>query len=190
MKTNEKSWLTVGVYRATECMVDGYYTFEVNKENLNYTNCPQLNDFDPNLKVHLTEGTMYAFRIAGLNTMGIAQWSKMFPFKTLDIEPPTAPNNCKFISTVQGLRLAWNPNPLAEKISKYSVYIATSTNHAANELNFRRIYEGIQPTCHVLRSVLDAAYHKINNNRESIMFRITASNSSGSSTPSIAYHTF
>ena len=117
--------------------------------------------------------------------MGISEWSKMFPFKTADVEFPTMPSNCKFIPipSAQGLRLAWNPNPLQEKISSYSVFIAINKNPDKNEFSFLRLYEGKQPTCHVLQNNINSAYREKSGGDEFIIFRLTACNSLGISPP-------
>jgi len=126
---------------------------------------------------------MYAFRIAAVNLMGISEWSKLFYFKTADVEMPSMPNNCKFIPTPQGLRLAWNPNPLQEKITAYSVFIAVNKNLEKNEFSFLRIYEGIQPTCHVQHNFINSAYNEKSGSDTYVIFRLTACNSIGTSSP-------
>lgn len=177
----DKTWLTVGVYKGNSCIANGFYTFKINTTNLTHENCPDLIDMIPELKAPLTEKTMYAFRIAAINMMGMSEWSKMFYFKTADVEMPSMPNNCKFIPTNQGVRLAWNPNPLHERISAYSVHIAIDKNILKNEFSFLRIYEGIQPTCHALENYINNAYKEEDGDNTYIIFRITASNSIGTS---------
>lgn len=148
---------------------------------MTYENCPEPKDFIPELKAPLTDNTMYAFRIAAVNFMGMSEWSKMFYFKTADVEMPSMPKNCKFIPTSQGVRLAWNPNPLHERITVYSVHIATDKNVLKNEFSFMRIYEGKQPTCHVPQNFIYAAFKEKDDNNTYIIFRITAANSIGTS---------
>ncbi|XP_070508285.1 host cell factor homolog hcf-1-like isoform X2 [Chironomus tepperi] len=185
----DKTWLTVGVYKSNSCIVDGFYTFKINTTNLSYRNCPEPKDLIPELKAHLTDNTMYAFRIAAINLMGIGEWSKMFYFKTGDVEMPSMPNNCKFIPSSQGLRLAWNPNPLQERITSYSVFIAINKNEDKSEFSFLRIYEGIQPTCNVLQNYINTAYQEKTGTSVFVIFRITACNSIGTSPPLLTtYH--
>ena len=159
--------------------------------NLSYHNCPEPKDLIPELKANLTDNSMYAFRIAAINLIGIGEWSKMFYFKTVDVEMPSMPNNCKFIpSPPQGLRLAWNPNPLQEKITSYSVFIAINKNEEKNEFSFLRIYEGIQPTCNVLQNYINSAYQEYSGFDTYVIFRITACNSIGTSSPLLTTYQF
>lgn len=180
VKTEDKTWLTVGIYKQNQCTIDGYFTFEINKTGLNSNNRPQPESFVSSLKVPLTIGTMFAFRVTGINILGIGEWSKIFSFKTCETGPATTPHNCKFMPTLQGLRLAWTPNPSSERVTCYNVYIASCN---VKQLTFLQVYEGSQPTCHITRTVLDSAYHQIINNQKNVIFRISATNDLGSSCP-------
>lgn len=156
-------------------------------KTLNVRNCPQPTDFKPELKSKLCKDTSYAFRIASVNSMGCSEWSKLVHFKTNSIEHPTAPNNCKFIGTTQGLRLAWNPNPLSEKITSYTVQLVTKKD-IKDEYCFSKVYEGIQPCCNVTKVALVSAYRQKIVKQEYILFKIVANNSAGSSPPLMATH--
>lgn len=128
-------------------------------------------------KIALKNNSIYAFRIYGLNACGVGEVGKIAAYRTMPEGLPTPPKNCKFIRTATGLRLAWNPQPMEEKVSEYRVHIAENQGS-----NFIQVYEGKQPTCEVSNEYINNTSHHMyikNDPNRYFFFRIAAKNDKG-----------
>lgn len=172
----EKSWCTVGVFKNNTHNVDGYFSFTF-PPDFNDDMCPQ-NIMLP--KIELYPNTMYAFRIAGINSCGIGEFSKMIAFRTLAEGLPAHPSNLKFIPMHNALRLCWNPSQLEDRVNQYFAFIGVKAN---DSVNFNRIYCGNQPTCTVSYELLKKPEYQVaiskENQSKHFIFRIRAMNDKG-----------
>lgn len=132
------------------------------------------------LKIELHSNTMYVFRIAGINSCGIGEFSKLAPFRTLAEGLPSPPSSIKFISMVKDLRLCWTPPPLSDNVKEYYAYIGEKIN---DTINYIRIYIGIQPTCTISYELLKKQEYHMTSSENSLnkhfYFRIRAVNENG-----------
>lgn len=130
-------------------------------------------------KIELQSSTMYAFRIAGINSCGIGEFSKMAVFRTLTEGLPAHPSNLKFIPMPNALRLCWNPSQAEDKVKEYFAFIGAKAN---GTLNFSRVYNGNQPTCTVSYDVLKKPEFQMTSKENPLkhfIFRIRAINDKG-----------
>jgi host cell factor len=135
--------------------------------------CPQ-NVMMPKIELH--PNTMYAFRVAGINSCGIGEFSKLTAFRTLVEGLPAQVENLKFISAPNSLRLCWTPLQ-EDKLKEYVVFIGEKAN---GTINFNKIYSGSQPTCTISYEFLKKPEYQIPTNQsKSFLFRIRANNDKG-----------
>lgn len=172
---DEKSWCTVGFFTKTSHNVNGFYLYSFNTNTLPFEVC---RENLPGEKMPLLHNTMYAFRVLALNIAGKGEWSKIFAFQTMDSGLPSAPRSCKFIcdENNQVLRLAWNPNPLNEKVHEYNVDIGYKIDPQTRKLTTVRVYSGCQPQCGIKNSLLKTCYKDAKN---FLIIRISAKNEKG-----------
>lgn len=178
--TNDKSWCTVGVFKNNTCTVNGYFEFTFSPD-FNDDMCKQ-NVLMP--KIELQVNTMYAFRVAGINSCGIGEFSNLGAFRTLPEGLPSHPNNLKFIPmNTSALRLCWTPSPLDENVKEYCVFIGEKQN---DTINYNRVYTGNQPTCTISYDMLKKPEYQLiskENQSKFFLFRVRATNDKGMGPP-------
>ncbi|CAH1134052.1 unnamed protein product [Ceutorhynchus assimilis] len=172
------TWYTVGFIKGTTCDVVNYHLLS-DMDSSTVDDHPELSNYPT---VNLEPGTAYKFRVAGINTVGKGEWSKVTGFKTLMPGFPEAPSAIKIAKGNDGAHLSWEPpsaNP--QKILEYSVYLAVGGNDTGNpmtEFSFIRVYCGPYNQCTVMNESLQAA-HINTNSKPAIIFRIAAKNEKG-----------
>ncbi|KAI1715473.1 host cell factor 1 [Ditylenchus destructor] len=167
-------WHDVGVITDTKCLVSHYMAQPSDDSGMTYHTERQGEQ-----KIELEPGTIYKFRVAGINACGRGQWSPVIGFKTCLPGFPGAPSSIKISKGPQGAQLQWEPpqNPNG-RITEYSVYLAVRNNHDS-QLPFVRVYVGSEPRCCVSHASLQAA-HVDSSPKPAIIFRIAARNEKGS----------
>jgi hypothetical protein len=178
LPSNNYSWCTVGLFNEHCCIVDGYYSFTINKDLLNYENAPK--NFEK-AKISLIPDTVYAFRVAGVNICGTGNFvhnNLCITRTTAELRPAT-PDNCKVVQHGQAIQLEWTP--VKEAIDEYSVYGAVDV--VDNDYKLEKLYSGSQLTCQVPLNIFRNLLRVKEDENEYVVFRIFASGKNGTSAP-------
>lgn len=181
---SEEDWHDVGIVNSTTCTVSSYYV-RSNPNDHSNTDEP-----DVLKKVNLEPGTIYKFRVAGINGCGRGPWSEISYFKTSIPGFLGAPTAVNITKSNEGAILSWNPpSYITGVILDYSVSLAVkeaikpNTQDAVlsnlNQLAFVKVYCGSLRECIVPNKSLSQAYIDTSN-KAAIIFRITARNHKGS----------
>ncbi|CAM4562637.1 unnamed protein product [Leuciscus chuanchicus] len=192
--TKESEWFDVGVFKTLYCEVTHYF---LPSENGNMASIlssrnssdsewklPGPHSFAGHEKQELTSGVTYKFRVAGLNSRGLGDFSPVSEFKTCQPGFPGAPSAVKITKDTDSVHITWEPpTSLSGKILEYSMYLAVrkSRGNSAErpgELAFIRIYRGIKTSCTVSEAQLSNA-HIDCSARPAVVFRIAAKNEQG-----------
>uniref|UniRef100_A0A914EFK1 Fibronectin type-III domain-containing protein n=1 Tax=Acrobeloides nanus TaxID=290746 RepID=A0A914EFK1_9BILA len=186
-----EGWFDVGLFKTNSSLVTHFFlpselpleqTFGTDYEN---------NQGILRQKAELEPGTVYKFRVAGLNALGRGPWSTVTGFKYVPIEKrktmvpgfPGAPSSIRISKGPDGAQLTWEP-PVntggSTRITEYSVYLAVrgGTSESDAQLAFVRVYVGPEPRCVVPQANLQAA-HVDSSPKPAIIFRIAARNEKG-----------
>ncbi|VVC34674.1 Fibronectin type III,Immunoglobulin-like fold [Cinara cedri] len=181
------AWCDVGVIQGTTFTVKHFYPTS-NTDEHEVTSLDNLTDYTNKLKSNLEPGTLYKFRVAGINACGRGEWSDVSIFKTTFPNFPFAPFDIKVRKSIEGAKLTWEIPPFSYgNIEEYSVCMATkkylkgiAQNLMLNTANhhFVRVYSGPQNSAIICNDVLNVAL--IDKTKDpAIIFRIAAKNECG-----------
>ncbi|KAL0196285.1 hypothetical protein M9458_009857, partial [Cirrhinus mrigala] len=135
-------------------------------------------------KQELASGVTYKFRVAGLNSRGLGDFSPVSEFKTCQPGFPGAPSAVKITKDKDSVHITWEPpTSPSGKITEYSMYLAVRKSRGNSverpgELAFIRIYRGTKTSCTVSENQLSNA-HIDCSARPAVVFRIAAKNEQG-----------
>ncbi|NP_001314768.1 host cell factor 2 [Danio rerio] len=191
-----KDWFDVGVFKTLFCEVTHYFLPSENGDmasvlSAQYTSSdtewklPGPHSFTGCEKQELDSGITYRFRVAGLNSCGLGDFSPISEFKTCQPGFPGAPSAVKITKGTDSVHISWEPpTSVSGKIMEYSMYLAVRKSRGNSlverpgELAFIRIYRGTKTSCTVTEAQLSNA-HIDCSARPAIVFRIAAKNDQG-----------
>lgn len=181
--SNPETWYDVGIIKGNSCVVNDFYlSDDIDHSNLTSENLPNYINFS---KVELQPGTAYKFRVAAINSFGRGEWSDLSAFKTCLSGFPSAPCLIRVSRSDDGVRIQWDPPTMTfGKIIEYSLCLAVKVDKAnsptvsQNNLQFFRVYCGIDNHAFVDNDSLNAAYVDTDE-KPAITFRIAARNEKG-----------
>ncbi|XP_030623631.1 host cell factor 2 [Chanos chanos] len=193
--SENSTWFDVGVFKTLFSEVTHYFlpsengdlgtalilqTSDVNAE----WKLPKSNCFEGREKEELAPGVTYRFRVAGLNSCGMGDFSPVSEFKTCQPGFPGAPSAVKITKATDSVHITWeSPSSPSGKILEYSMYLAVrksrgNSSERPGEPAFIRIYRGTKTSCTVSSAHLGNA-HIDCSARPAIVFRIAAKNEQG-----------
>ncbi|TRY69907.1 hypothetical protein DNTS_015363 [Danionella cerebrum] len=190
----DSEWFDVGVFKTLFCEVTHYFLPSANGGMVSTLSAQTSSDcewklpgpqsFIGNEKQELASGVTYRFRVAGLNSRGLGDFSPISEFKTCQPGFPGAPSAVKITKEMDSVHITWEPpTSLTGKIIEYSMYLAVRKSRGniverPGELAFIRIYRGTKTSCTVTEAQLSNA-HIDCSARPAIVFRIAAKNDQG-----------
>ncbi|KAM8971999.1 host cell factor 2 [Pelodytes ibericus] len=183
MKNGQKLWYDVGIFQTNSAVVTHFFLLSDGKQGTsNQSGDPDIPDSTLLKKHDLLPGSVYRFRVAAINGLGIGPFSKISEFKTCIPGFPGAPSSVKITKTADCIHLSWEtPSSPTGNILEYSAYLAIRTTQlpdALNQLVFMKIYSGLQTSCTVTAAQLANA-HVDCTSRPAVVFRISAKNEKG-----------
>uniref|UniRef100_A0A8C1VAW8 Host cell factor C2 n=1 Tax=Cyprinus carpio TaxID=7962 RepID=A0A8C1VAW8_CYPCA len=193
-QSEDSVWFDVGVFKTLYCEVTHYFLpseegdmastlFGRNASDSEWK-LPGPHCFKDREKQELASGVTYKFRVAGLNSRGLGNFSPVSEFKTCQLGFPGAPSAVKITKDKDSVHITWEPpTSPSGKITEYSMYLAVRKSRGNSverpgELAFIRIYRGTKTSCTVSESQLSNA-HIDCSARPAVVFRIAAKNEQG-----------
>ncbi|XP_058629865.1 host cell factor 2 isoform X2 [Onychostoma macrolepis] len=193
-QSEDSVWFDVGVFKTLYCEVTHYFLpseecdvastlFGQNSSDSEWE-LPGPHCFKDREKQELASGVTYKFRVAGLNSRGLGNFSPVSEFKTCQPGFPGAPSAVKITKDKDSVHITWEPpTSPSGKITEYSMYLAVRKSRGNSverpgELAFIRIYRGTKTSCTVSESQLSNA-HIDCSARPAVVFRIAAKNEQG-----------
>uniref|UniRef100_A0A671S8C3 Host cell factor 2-like n=1 Tax=Sinocyclocheilus anshuiensis TaxID=1608454 RepID=A0A671S8C3_9TELE len=193
-QSEDSVWFDVGVFKTLYCEVTHYFLpseegdmastlFGRNSSDSEWE-LPGPHCFKDREKQELASGVTYKFRVAGLNSRGLGNFSPVSEFKTCQLGFPGAPSAVKITKDKDSVHITWEPpTSPSGKITEYSMYLAVRKSRGNSverpgELAFIRIYCGTKTSCTVSESQLSNA-HIDCSARPAVVFRIAAKNEQG-----------
>ncbi|XP_048011499.1 host cell factor 2 isoform X1 [Megalobrama amblycephala] len=192
--TKESVWFDVGLFKTLYCEVTHYFLPSENGDMASILSARNSSDSEWKLpgphsftgreKQELASGVTYKFRLAGLNSRGLGDFSPVSEFKTCQPGFPGAPSAVKITKDTDSVHITWEPpTSLSGKILEYSMYLAVRKSRGNSverpgELAFIRIYRGTKTSCTVSEAQLSNA-HIDCSARPAVVFRIAAKNEQG-----------
>ncbi|KTG43381.1 hypothetical protein cypCar_00000156 [Cyprinus carpio] len=167
------------IVTVSSCVSVFYVTASVRQWKLPGPHC-----FKDREKQELASGVTYKFRVAGLNSRGLGDFSPISEFKTCQPGFPGAPSAVKITKDKDSVHITWEPpTSPSGKVTEYSMYLAVRKSRGNSmerpgELAFIRIYRGTKTSCTVSESQLSNA-HIDCSARPAVVFRIAAKNEQG-----------
>ncbi|XP_050964392.1 host cell factor 2 [Labeo rohita] len=193
-KSEDPVWFDVGVFKTLYCEVTHYFlpsedgdmatTLSGRNSSSSEWKLPGPHCFKDREKQELASGVTYKFRVAGLNSRGLGDFSPLSEFKTCQPGFPGAPSAVKITKDKDSVHITWEPpTSPSGKITEYSMYLAVRKSRGNSverpgELAFIRIYRGTKTSCTVSESQLSNA-HIDCSARPAVVFRIAAKNEQG-----------
>ncbi|KAK2892945.1 hypothetical protein Q8A67_012933 [Cirrhinus molitorella] len=188
------AWFDAGVFKTLYCEVTHYFlpseggdmatTLSGRNSSESEWKLPGPHCFKDREKRDLASGVTYKFRVAGLNSRGLGDFSPVSEFKTCQPGFPGAPSAVKITKDKDSVHITWEPpTSPSGKITEYSMYLAVRKSRGNSverpgELAFIRIYRGTKTSCTVSESQLSNA-HIDCSARPAVVFRIAAKNEQG-----------
>ncbi|XP_018928722.2 host cell factor 2 isoform X1 [Cyprinus carpio] len=193
-KSKDFVWFDVGVFKTLYCEATHYFLPSEDGDMASTLSCQNSSDsewklpgphcFKDREKQELASGVTYKFRVAGLNSRGLGDFSPISEFKTCQPGFPGAPSAVKITKDKDSVHITWEPpTSPSGKVTEYSMYLAVRKSRGNSmerpgELAFIRIYRGTKTSCTVSESQLSNA-HIDCSARPAVVFRIAAKNEQG-----------
>ncbi|XP_016122263.1 host cell factor 2-like [Sinocyclocheilus grahami] len=193
-KSKDSVWFDVGVFKTLYCEVTHYFLPSEDGDMASTMSCQNSSDsewklpgphcFKDHEKQELASGVTYKFRVAGLNSRGLGDFSPISEFKTCQPGFPGAPSAVKITKDKDSVHITWEPpTSPSGKVTEYSMYLAVRKSRGNSverpgEQAFIRIYCGTKTSCTVSESQLSNA-HIDCSARPAVVFRIAAKNEQG-----------
>ncbi|XP_043943135.1 host cell factor 2 [Protopterus annectens] len=183
VRNDDLQWYDVGIFKGNTTTVTHFYQPPAGQPNTTLMKNDDIPDYGKLHKEQLSPGTIYRFRVAGINGCGRGLFSTIVPLKTCAPGFPGAPSSVRITKVADCIHLTWQPPALPSgKIFEYSAYLAVRSTQLNPEspaqLVFLKVYTGKKTSCIVSAAQLAGA-HIDCTSRPAIVFRIMAKNEKG-----------